>query len=180
MKRVWIMRHSVRADQGNAPESDCSITQTGMHLAISRAMYLNSKTTKLNHIFSSPFARARETAQIVQTQFEGKPKIEITCDLAETLTEAHNNHINTTIPKVLVNLLLENGIVCPEPSEHVVQRCRAFIVKLKELKFTDVLIVSHAGLIQELVHEMTGMNCNLGYCDMVCVSLQGDKWVLCY
>ena len=52
------------------------------------------------------------------------------------------------------------------------------IAHLTTTNFTDVLLVSHGGLIQVLVALLCPKkNAILGYCDVVCFELKDEQWV---
>jgi broad specificity phosphatase PhoE len=179
-KRIWLMRHSIRSDGGHFPESNCSITQEGIVLACDTARTLAVKVPLLNHVFTSPFAHTLETANAITTTAFKQTPVQVTCDLAETLTFRHNNYHNTAIPLKLTEHLAQNGITYPETDEHVKERCEHLLSRLYTLDFTDVLIVSHAGLLQVLMSLLcSGKSVALGYCDFICAERQhNNEWIL--
>ena len=133
----------------------------------------------LDILYTSPFARTIETAQAVLRCFSTPPPLRVTCDLAETLTFAHNNYHNTTIHPKLLEQLAMDGIVYPESDQHVHERCQKFIATLNTAKFANALVISHAGLIQvftALLCPKLG-RCDLGYCDVVCFEQHDDDWI---
>ena len=174
-KRVWIMRHSIRTDNCVGPESNCSITPEGVDLAIKQASILSTKITTLNQICTSPFKRTVQTSEAVQTQFKNTP-IALSFDLAETLTVHHNNYRHN-IPSDFVNYLRENGITFPESDQHIKERCQHLIDFLIKETYENVLLVSHAGLINvlsSLLHP--GINYWAGYCSYIAFEWRKDHW----
>ena len=171
------MRHSTRADGGHFPESNCSLSEEGKQLALQRGAVLASKMSGLDCIYVSPFERTLETAQIVHSHFKSC-KLKVTYDLAETLTVGHNNYQNITLSdQFREELKSKGGIALPESDSHIKERCLHLIAQLNATPFENVLLISHAGLVQVFASLLSpGAACNLGYCDVACFEQQQEKW----
>jgi broad specificity phosphatase PhoE len=128
-------------------------------------------------IFASPYKRTQQTAQVIVSELhrteDKKCEIKTRIELAETHTMQHNNWKNLKIPPALKELLADSGIHQPEPDSHVEARCLSLIKELGEANhLSDVLLVSHAGLILEFVSLLCAPNkappMRVSYCDVYC------------
>jgi len=62
-----------------------------------------------------------------------------------------------------------------EPDAHIVARCRNLVSHLETKEFENVLLVSHAGLIQVLMPLLCPKeNSFLRYCDVVCLEFNNS------
>jgi broad specificity phosphatase PhoE len=190
---IWLLRHSIREDLNQRPESDCSITNEGVALAQSRADIIAQKIVALSNgaaepvfdcVYVSPYKRTLETTYAVLSRVESRTAIQIDSRVAETLTDYYGNCRGVQLPLPLALFLSANGIQLPETLEQVQARIRSLVYELLSLDFRNALICTHAGVLSELVRAFVPSydvdSLGRGYCS--CVALRYDekkcKWAV--
>jgi broad specificity phosphatase PhoE len=192
-KKIWFVRHSIRADAGNKvspPETDCSITDEGVKLAVSKAELLKpkiSKVGKLNRIYSSPYTRTLETSYALLSVFKAT-ELHIVPELSEMITVSYKNHKEAQVPLALLTYINAYHVNYPEQTKHVVHRCKRVLDMLEKEDFENVILVTHGGIMNTLIKMiMPEYNYENNskpdeyvprYCDHATFEFVDNKWVL--
>ena len=167
MKRLILLRHSVRQDKNKTPESDCSITEEGISLAQSVGRELRARTGEQTvKIFCSPYRRTVETSFAIAGAFETK-SFEVLPELAETLLVEFNNVDNISLPPSLSCYLTANGIPVPEPMANFTSRMQRFIDRMEQENVENVIAVTHRGPLERLASTIVDdwRHSYVGYCE---------------
>lgn len=91
---IVLMRHGVAEDSGDdKPEEQRGLTTDSSRKIEHMARFVSGKIRKAHAIYSSPFARACETARRVAEAHDGNPTIHVTPALApgRTLAELYDH-----------------------------------------------------------------------------------------
>jgi broad specificity phosphatase PhoE len=190
-KTIFLLRHSIRTDLNQQPESDCSITNEGIALAQSRGELIASKLhgrKTFDCVYVSPYKRTIETAYAALAGMYGAnsteemPNIQIDSRISETITTYYDNFRGVVIPLPLALYLRANGIVMPETLEQVQSRIALFVTELNATEFRSALVCTHAGVLSELVNTFVPGTGPLktAYCSCVVLRFNTDDgvWVV--
>lgn len=162
--KIWLTRHgqtnlnSQRLMQGLTDEP---LNDTGREQAKAAREKLGD--VKFDAVFASPLIRAIETASIIgnvpQEDIIVDPRI-IEIDFGKY--ELHNyDHLG---PRMSAFWVWPEVIPAPDTVEtipHMVERCRSFLLEMKDKDYENVLVVCHGGIIRVLSGILEGRKNNL-------------------
>jgi phosphohistidine phosphatase len=123
--RLYVIRHATAEAPGEAGDAHRRLTPLGRQQARETGRSIRERGVSLGRLFSSPAARARETAELIAGEFDPPPVVEI----LDTL------YSGPTLEGVLsgVEALSEVGLVGHQPAvEHFV---RGLLSHPAELRF---------------------------------------------
>ena len=165
LKSLWIVRHSIRTDSETKTEeipldTDCSITNNGVHLAknfghlLSYMIYEEKNKNKKNNIdkiYTSPYMRAIQTSYAISSVINNPPII-INSLLSEMIVPSFVNNDVNKLPFYLSNYLINTTKYgYPETEDNVDDRCIQFLEQMKNEHFNIAISVTHGGLINKMV-----------------------------
>src|SRR4051812_49310351 len=151
MKRLYFIRHGLsetnkaRLFRGQT-ETDTPLALEGKEQA--RLAGIEAKHLAIDHIISSPFVRAHETAQIIAREIGyANDKIE----LNSLLIERHFGALEGTPYTPELDLDMD-GVAEVETTNELVSRAALFINHVQALPYENILIVSHGAIGRILRH----------------------------
>jgi len=111
-----LLRHglAVEAEDWNNSDSERPLTREGMKKTLTAVKGLFHIGSEPTHLLSSPYVRARETAEIVQEVFNMTESIQL-CD------ELVFHHAPTTIFPILTKLPEASTVICVGHEPHLGQ-----------------------------------------------------------
>ena len=77
MSRIYVIRHAAAEDPGERGDSARRLTERGRRQAREAGRALRERAAALGAILSSPAARAAETAELIASEFDPRPILEI-------------------------------------------------------------------------------------------------------
>lgn len=155
--KIWVVRHGETAAKNRfAGWSNPPLLPKGRKTAKKVALLLEKKAKNAGTIYSSPLARAKQTAKIIAKELGGK-KIFIEEKLKERnfgLWEGKTRkEVEQIFPKSISRWLADPYKETPAKGESffdLEKRLVPFAKKIKKQKQEKIIIVTHAGVIKVL------------------------------
>lgn len=154
--KLYLLRHGHR---GHGEQQD-TLTELGIEQSQRTANHL--KKIKLDKIFSATLKRSKGTADIVLKKHSCK-KIQYTPLLNEQSVGIFEGKSGSLFKEALVKSGLPEEEFRPEGGENRIDaynRAKKFITLLKKEKAKNILIVSHAGVISDIIPLLLRMPIN--------------------
>ena len=155
--KIIIMRHSIRDDMSNPNKykgtwnNNCPISDEGRLLLYekSRRLFIKNKIIP-DYIISSPFLRTIQTSEILKKEVRKYKNKDIEIEINSLICEGQLSK-KKNFNQELENKLLKDGINIPEKYIDLKKRCKDFIDYCKNLKYNNLLVVTHGIIVNELV-----------------------------
>ena len=195
VSKIVTIRHGIRLDfeddnwrDGAGRPNDTPLSETGVIQARETAVFLH-KRFDISALFSSPFFRALETANIIAEKLKLKIKVE------DGFSEWMNRAWFENRPEILDPEERNNEFehidqdyhsyrypLFPEYREHdeVFNRVRFVLYKLIHQYKGTIGIVGHGATMHAIGRVMldTKRTMDHGMCAVNCIEREGEKWML--
>ena len=159
--KIYLVRHGETFDNvsgfiaGHLPGK---LTENGKNQVIETGEKLQN--INFDKIFCSDLARTRETLDGILSQFEYKSEIEYTAQLRERFFGEYEGFFQDEFDWSLETLNAFRNPKNGESCEDLLKRAENFYESLCDLKFENILIVSHCQFLKAFlcVHNKSGLD----------------------
>ncbi len=168
-RMIYLIRHGEPALDTDEPvclgDSPVPLSLRGMRQAEQAGQWLQEK--EIRHVFTSPYRRCVQTAELIAEQLSGKHEVQTRTGLREVDTGRWNNRTFREIRQTDEEAWKQRGLnlgtePIPEGESFEIagKRFRATVFEILNETEGNLAVIAHAGVIRAFICLLTGKDLN--------------------
>jgi len=160
--KIYFIRHGEAMDDVKNEYggwADAELSEKGREQVGERAKDLTSRVAKAEIIFSSPFKRARESAEIIAQKLNLEVEEDVYLKERNTyglLCGVGEEEAAKKYPELVAAHESGTELLGYEPYDFFLKRVRALVERLYKLEYETIICVTHGKLLKALLEDLVG------------------------